>query len=380
VPANLTRATVQAALAFAAGKVTGAGLVPANVIALTEGVLRMLWISKLKMAAGAVLALLLAGTGTGLAVRHAWASARLDPLPAAGVQLVAPSKPLSQLERDAKAQAGNSFRGINAAELSPVAKLDIEVRKLRGQLAGALKEIEDLKASKAFKEGTTKDEARIEVIQLGNANAVNVARVLGDLFKEDGITLAPLPDNNSLLVKASAGELKRIRELVEQSLDQPQDQDVSIRAYTLGPLKHARAADVANVLRHVYGSGTAGAGSLERNREAKTHSKAGTFSIAVDERSNGLVLACSAPRYEEARALAERLEEAAKNSPPARARLIPLRNASAAEVAKVLRDIYGTADKSTAFSADARSNRLVIRCPESLAAEIDVLVRELDVK
>jgi type II secretory pathway component GspD/PulD (secretin) len=40
----------------------------------------------------------------------------------------------------------------------------------------------------------------------------------------------------------------------------------------------------------------------------------------------------------------------------------------------------GLIASATGFSADARSNRLVIRCPPSLAEEINSLVRELDAK
>jgi RNA polymerase sigma factor (sigma-70 family) len=45
-----------------------------KVLALSDGVLRMLWLNKLKMTAGAVLALVLAGTGVGLVVRQARAA------------------------------------------------------------------------------------------------------------------------------------------------------------------------------------------------------------------------------------------------------------------------------------------------------------------
>jgi type II secretory pathway component GspD/PulD (secretin) len=340
----------------------------------------MLWISKVKMAAGVVLAVLVAGTGTGLAVRNSWAGAGQDARPEARAQAAGLPGAPSQPERNAKGQGGKGLMG-DPAQLSPGARLDLEVRKLRDQLAAALKEIEDLKANKAFKEGAAPGQVRIEVIPLKNAAAVQVARVLGDLFQGYGITVAALPDNNSLLVRANAAELRRIRDLVVQSLDSrgDQDLDVSISAYTLGPLKHARAADVANVLRSVYGRSTAGA-PLEGNVDARNPVKGGAFSVAVDERTNSLVLACTVARYEEARVLTQRLEEAAAHAPAAGARLIGLKNAAAVDVAKVLRDIYGTADKSTAFSADPRSNRLVIRCPESLAAEIDILVCELDVK
>jgi RNA polymerase sigma factor (sigma-70 family) len=57
VPAPLVGSTVQAATLFAAGKVVAAGVVPAQVVALTRGVLRSMFIAKIKVA---VLSLLVA--------------------------------------------------------------------------------------------------------------------------------------------------------------------------------------------------------------------------------------------------------------------------------------------------------------------------------
>jgi RNA polymerase sigma factor (sigma-70 family) len=65
VPAALMSSTVKAAVPFAAGKVA-AGLVSASVAALTEGVLQAMFLTKLKIATAALLALAVLGTGAGL--------------------------------------------------------------------------------------------------------------------------------------------------------------------------------------------------------------------------------------------------------------------------------------------------------------------------
>jgi RNA polymerase sigma factor (sigma-70 family) len=72
-PASLMRTTIEAATAFAAGK-TAAGLVSASVAALTDGVFHAMFLTKLKLATAALLALAVLGTGTGLFVRQALAS------------------------------------------------------------------------------------------------------------------------------------------------------------------------------------------------------------------------------------------------------------------------------------------------------------------
>jgi RNA polymerase sigma factor (sigma-70 family) len=69
VPAALVSSTVNAALPFAAGA-AAAGLVPAPVAALTEGVLHTMFLTKLKTAAAALLALAVLGTGATVVSHH----------------------------------------------------------------------------------------------------------------------------------------------------------------------------------------------------------------------------------------------------------------------------------------------------------------------
>jgi hypothetical protein len=68
----LPAALVASTLAYVSGKSANAAALSAKVFALSEGVLRMLWLNKMKMAAGVVLALVLAGTGIGLVVSQTW--------------------------------------------------------------------------------------------------------------------------------------------------------------------------------------------------------------------------------------------------------------------------------------------------------------------
>jgi RNA polymerase sigma factor (sigma-70 family) len=60
-------------MAYISGKSANAGALAAKVVALSDGVLRMMLLNKLKMAAGIVLAMVLAGMGVGLVVRETWA-------------------------------------------------------------------------------------------------------------------------------------------------------------------------------------------------------------------------------------------------------------------------------------------------------------------
>jgi RNA polymerase sigma factor (sigma-70 family) len=81
VPAGLVAVTVRAAMLVAAGKGVAAGVVPAHVVNLTEGVLRAMTMMKLRLLA-AVLAAGLSATGVGVVSYQALAGAALAGEPA----------------------------------------------------------------------------------------------------------------------------------------------------------------------------------------------------------------------------------------------------------------------------------------------------------
>jgi RNA polymerase sigma-70 factor (ECF subfamily) len=72
VPAGLAQVTVQAAALTAAGT-AAAGTIPATVAALTKGVLRAMWLNKLKVVGGALLVVAVVLAGAGLCARLALA-------------------------------------------------------------------------------------------------------------------------------------------------------------------------------------------------------------------------------------------------------------------------------------------------------------------
>lgn len=83
VPAALAAFTAKAATLVAAGQVEAARMVSTNVAALTEGVLRAMFITKLKTAAAVLLAVALAGTGAGVLT---YRSAAGQPGPSSGAR------------------------------------------------------------------------------------------------------------------------------------------------------------------------------------------------------------------------------------------------------------------------------------------------------
>ncbi|MBI3408435.1 MAG: sigma-70 family RNA polymerase sigma factor [Planctomycetes bacterium] len=132
VSAELVQSTVRMSLTFASG--TAASIVSAKAAALAVGALQMMWLSKVKMMTCVFLALILAGTGIGLAVRHAWAGPGSDDAPAAraGAQ-----------QQISKADPEAAETGDGKAEIPA---LRAEIAKLRKELDAAIGEIRTLQA------------------------------------------------------------------------------------------------------------------------------------------------------------------------------------------------------------------------------------------
>jgi RNA polymerase sigma factor (sigma-70 family) len=99
-----------------------------KVVALTEGVLRMLWFNKLKMVAGVLLAVVVAGTGVGLVLLQTWAEA---------AQAEQGQETRKQAQVAAQKSSGQSA-------LAEVAELRKQVDLLDRKLDAALKEIKRL--------------------------------------------------------------------------------------------------------------------------------------------------------------------------------------------------------------------------------------------
>jgi type II secretory pathway component GspD/PulD (secretin) len=168
-------------------------------------------------------------------------------------------------------------------------------------------------------------EGDFEVIHLKYTSALDVARVLDEAFngpkatdggkgdrggpggmmmkmmmgkqrggvspvRADRIRVVVDPSINAVLVKASPPDMLTIRALLREP--RPPLEPVPVRPWVIGPLKEAKAGEVAKILQTLY-------------RDAAPADK---FAVAVDERTNSLILRCSAALHEEIEALVQRLD------------------------------------------------------------------------
>ncbi|HEV2948450.1 MAG TPA: secretin N-terminal domain-containing protein [Gemmataceae bacterium] len=213
-----------------------------------------------------------------------------------------------------------------------------------------------------------KGEGDFEVIPLKHANATEAAKILDEAF--NGVranaqqqpqfgnpffnfgrggaaaqaTPAPPPEirvvadpgTNSLLVRASPLNMERVRKLI-RTIDSGETESNAIAHIHDINLKHTTASEVASVIKDVYrehinnnpvnttvggfagfafgggGRGRGGRGGSQ-NVDANGNPRGVDLSVAVDERTNRLIVNCSDAMFKEIEKLAKRLDEAAAGS------------------------------------------------------------------
>lgn len=118
---------------------------------------------------------------------------------------------------------------------------------------------------------------------------------------------------NALIVQAKPLDLIGIGRLLASIDSGETDSNAVIRTWMLEPFKHARAADVAQLLRDVYHEQMKGGASSEGSSRGAARPAA--LSIGVDDRSNRLILACSETTKEDIVTLVKQLEQSAQDTP-----------------------------------------------------------------
>jgi type II secretory pathway component GspD/PulD (secretin) len=148
---------------------------------------------------------------------------------------------------------------------------------------------------------TAEGEGDYLVVALRSADAATVAKVLDETFngprtanrRNERLRVVADPASNSLLIKGGPIDLLVVRRLLQEHLDMPEhDAQVEVRTFLIGPLKNARAEEMANLLKEVY-----------RNDKGSRG-----FTATADKRTNTIVLRCAAPLHEDAKRLVDQLD------------------------------------------------------------------------
>jgi len=155
---------------------------------------------------------------------------------------------------------------------------------------------------------TTGDaDGKYEVVKLRHANAADVAQVLDKAFNDPGkaaierVRIVADSATNALLIKASPLDLLTVRRLLSSALDAEEaDAAAPPQIRIIGPLKNAKAREVVNILRDIFGA---------RPDDKSSAAAKGGPRFSVDERTNSIVVQCSPALQLEINALVTRLDE-----------------------------------------------------------------------
>ena len=168
------------------------------------------------------------------------------------------------------------------------------------------------------------DQIQTEVFTLKYESAAQLVPILRPLIAPAN-AIAVYPASNTLVITDYAGNLQRVRRIIE-SIDQPGGADPVVI-----PLAHASAVDVAATINRLFTEPAQAAGAAADPSQR--------FALVADPRSNSLVARSDNPsRIARLRTLAAMLDS--PTSAAGNLHVVYLKNAEAVKVAETLRAIY----------------------------------------
>jgi len=211
----------------------------------------------------------------------------------------------------------------------------------------ALRQFEEL--LRTLLPGSAEIGRNISIFELENSNAIEVAERLRELFssslsswRRGTLPVAIVPDErlNTIVVQGSRIDRETIEGLV-RVLDSDQGEGAKPR---LIPLRFADAGEVASVIQDVFRSRMTPTTSRSRT---STSVRRQTPSVAVDEKTNSLVVMATSPLLEEIVELANTLDQTAGENPARRVKIISLKKANASRVEEALQRILNSRSPTT---------------------------------
>jgi type II secretory pathway component GspD/PulD (secretin) len=150
-------------------------------------------------------------------------------------------------------------------------------------------------------------EGKFEVIKLRHAKAADIALVLDKAFNGAGkgtperVQIVADAATNALLIKAGPLDQLTVRRLLSSALDAEEADAAALPGIRIiGPLKHAKAREVVNILRDIFGA--------RPDDKAASAPAKGVPRFSVDERTNSIVVQCSPALEVQIEALVTRLD------------------------------------------------------------------------
>ncbi len=211
----------------------------------------------------------------------------------------------------------------------------------------------------------------VRIVKVTNISAVEVVNLVRPMVPQFA-HLAAYPPTNAILIAASAGKIDQIARIVDR-LDQVGSIDIELL-----PLQFASARQVADVVSKLLPGG----GQPSQGAEAKG------LTIAVDERSNSLLLTGDPVTRQQIKALVQRLDQPLSGD--GNTQVIYLQYAKAEDLVPILESVSGSvqkgekdqrlADVDVNIRANESLNALIITAPPSLQNAMRGVIGKLDVR
>ncbi len=216
----------------------------------------------------------------------------------------------------------------------------------------------------------------IQTVHLKKAQADTVAQAINQTFRDRGeqnqlqrANVTAVSDSNSLLISGPAAVVEKILKII-QDLDQESTSgDVEVRIYKL---ENGEARELSTVLNQLLQGVTR---SQLRGRGARFI----PATIAVDERSNSLIISGTPSHFQLVEEVLPTLDRAPTRS-DRDVQVVWLENAQASDVALKLQTMYenAPADSRPVIESDIIANSITIIARKKDLVEIQNLINQLD--
>ena len=210
----------------------------------------------------------------------------------------------------------------------------------------------------------------VRIIVVKNISANDVMALVRPMLPQSS-HLAAYPGTNTLLIASRAAKVEQVVEIIKR-LDQAGTIDIELIA-----VKFASAQELTQTLIKLIPA-SSGAGAGQPN----------AISLAVDERSNSILMTGDPVTRQQIRALIERLDQPLAGD--GNTQVIFLQYARATELVPILESVSGSvtraekdqrlAQADISIRADESLNSLIITAPPSVLSTIKGVIAKLDVR
>ena len=212
----------------------------------------------------------------------------------------------------------------------------------------------------------TREDMVVKVLKVKNISANSLLNFLRPIIPQSGY-IAAYPQTNMLIIAERAGKIRQIADIVERM------DEVGVIDIELITLEFASAREVNDVVSKLL--------------PKQGNDAVNAFTLAVDERSNSILMTGDPVTRQQIRSLIQRLDQPLQGQ--GNTQVIRVQYATAEDLVPLLKSVSGSeqkkskdqglADVDVSIESHDQLNALVITAPPSLLATMKGVIRELDV-